>query len=117
MRLYSATAVLCGLTSGLPGLAVLVGQLPATKEQALLSGTHPLKCPLPKPHEPSPSDGHRLSSEFWSDASLAKQVERLSAVVKVPSVCYDDLGDVDEDPRWVAFSDLHDVLRNLFPLV
>lgn len=117
MRLNPATAVLCGLVSGLPGLAVFVGHWSATKEEALLSETHQLQFPLPNPHAPSSSDGHRLSSEFWSNATLEKQVERLSAVVEVPSVCYDDLGDVDEDPRWEVFGELHDVLRNLFPLV
>ncbi|KAF3061867.1 Carboxypeptidase S [Daldinia childiae] len=48
---------------------------------------------------------------------LQLQVERLSAAVRVPTESYDDNGDVDEDPRWETFQDLHQVLKQLLPLV
>lgn len=75
-----------------------------------------LQCPLPEPREPSSDDGHHPSSDFWSNATLERQIQRLSAVVAVPSVCYDDLGDFEEDERWAAFEELHLTLKQLFPL-
>lgn len=75
------------------------------------------RCPLPEPHAPSLNDGHVDSATFWSNGTLADQIERLSAVVAVPSVCFDDLGDVDQDDRWEPFQELHNVLERLFPLV
>jgi hypothetical protein len=86
--------------------------------QASLSNQNgKLQCRLPKVHVPSPHDGHRASITFWSNSTVNRQVERLSAAVAVPSVCYDDLGDFDLDKRWNSFSELHTTLRELFPLV
>jgi Gly-Xaa carboxypeptidase len=73
-------------------------------------------CPLPE-LPPHIEDGLDQSSSFNDKDSVLKQVERLSAVVNVSTVSYDDNGDVDEDPRWKAFGELHDVLLHLFPLV
>lgn len=85
-------------------------------------GQHPFSqkdfnCDLPSPLDPSSdglSPGHDL---FTSKDALLKQVERHSALVRVPSICYDDLGPFDEDSRWKPFYDFHDVLAQTFPLV
>ncbi|KXH67149.1 peptidase family M20/M25/M40 [Colletotrichum salicis] len=45
-----------------------------------------------------------------------KQVERHAALVRVPSICYDDLGDFDKDERWNVFYELHDVLKKTYPV-
>jgi Gly-Xaa carboxypeptidase len=94
----------------------------SNKEQLSISQTNrewDIKswCPLPK--LPSQiEDGLDPSSSFAVNASvLKKQVERLSAAVNVSTVSYDDNGDVDDDPRWKSFGQLHEVLRHLFPLV
>ncbi|EPY53336.1 vacuolar carboxypeptidase [Schizosaccharomyces cryophilus OY26] len=50
------------------------------------------------------------SPEYWNE-SLA----RFQKVLRVPTVSYDDLGDVGEDDRWNIFGDLHDVFREIFP--
>lgn len=74
-------------------------------------------CDLPIVLDPV---GDGLSSAqhlFSTKAALAKQVERHSALVKVPSICYDDLGPFDEDPRWAPFYKFHDVLAETFPLM
>lgn len=74
-------------------------------------------CDLPPPLDPS-GDGLAPGRDlFTSQDALLRQVERHSALVRVPSVCYDDLGPFDEDPRWRPFRDLHDVLARTFPLV
>lgn len=73
------------------------------------------KCDLSGAIDPS-SDGLPSAGKlFGSKEALLKQVDRHSALVKVPSVCYDDLGPFDEDPRWAPFYDFHDVLTKTFP--
>lgn len=90
------------------------------QQQIIVSepATEGFKCDLPPVRAPPADDGLPSSDIFASDAALKKQVERHSAVVQVPSVCYDDLSDnFDEDERWLPFYDLHEVLADLFPLV
>lgn len=75
------------------------------------------QCDLPSPLDPS-SDGLASGQQlFTSKAALEKQIERHSALVKVPSICYDDLGPFDSDPRWKPFYDFHQVLADTFPLI
>lgn len=74
-------------------------------------------CDLPSPIDPS-SDGLASAADlFTSEAALAKQVERHQALVRVPSICYDDLGPFDTDPRWKPYYEFHGVLAQTFPLV
>ncbi|POS74662.1 peptidase family M20/M25/M40 [Diaporthe helianthi] len=75
------------------------------------------ECDLPSPLDPSSDGLHSAEKLFGSKAALQKQVERHTALVKVPSICYDDLGPFDEDPRWKPFYEFHDVLAEVFPLV
>lgn len=79
-------------------------------------GTELFSCDLPPVIDPS--GGDRLPSAddlFSGDAALAKQVERHQAIVKVPSVSYDDLGPPGEDERWEPFYDLHQTLASIYP--
>ncbi|KAH9825919.1 putative vacuolar carboxypeptidase Cps1 [Teratosphaeria destructans] len=74
-------------------------------------------CQIPSVAE-SPRDGLRSSRDvFTGDDILRLQVERLTAAVNVPTVAYDDNGDVDEDERWRPFGRLHKTLSSSFPLV
>ncbi|KAI2464557.1 putative vacuolar carboxypeptidase Cps1 [Annulohypoxylon bovei var. microspora] len=73
-------------------------------------------CPLPNVTFPG-DDGLKASEHFMESREFQLAVERLSAVVRVPTESFDDNGDVDEDPRWATFQDLHQVLEQLFPLV
>ncbi|EEB08431.1 vacuolar carboxypeptidase [Schizosaccharomyces japonicus yFS275] len=50
-----------------------------------------------------------------SDSFRNDSLERFKQVLNVPSVSYDDMGPVDEDPRWKIFSVLEEKLRSLFP--
>lgn len=72
-------------------------------------------CPLPEKPK-YPNDGLKPSFLFADKASVDKQVNRLSAAIDVPTVHYDDNGDVGEDKRWQPFYKFHDVLEDLFPL-
>lgn len=75
------------------------------------------KCDLPPVLKPA-GDGLPSSDEFFSsqDALLA-QVERHQAIVRVPSICYDDLGDFDKDERWTPFHEVHRVLEKTYPIM
>lgn len=85
--------------------------------QQSLGLTEDFECDLPGPLDPS-ADGLASSQElFSSKAALKKQVDRHSALVKVPAICYDDLGPFDEDPRWKPFYQFHDILAETFPLM
>lgn len=73
-------------------------------------------CPLPEKPK-YPNDGLKPSFLFADKASVDKQVSRLTAAVNVPTVSYDDNGDVGKDERWQPFYKFHEVLEGLFPLV
>lgn len=75
------------------------------------------QCELPPILSPS-GDGLASADELFStSAALKKQIERHQAIVRVPSVCYDDLGEFSKDKRWEIFYHLHDVLEESYPLV
>ena len=73
-------------------------------------------CPLPEKPK-SANDGLKPSILFADKDSVEKQVKRLSAAVNVPTVSWDDNGDVGTDERWQPFYKFHEVLEELFPLV
>ena len=75
-------------------------------------------CPLANPDATKANqDNLRPSKDFTLDASLEKQLQRLSAAVNGPTESFDDNGDVDDDPRWKTFDRFHDTLKDLFPLI
>lgn len=41
----------------------------------------------------------------------------LSGAVQIPSISYDDMGSLQDDPRWEVFGDMADYLETSFPLV
>lgn len=73
-------------------------------------------CPLPALPEPF-DDGLKSSDQFNDNGALEVQVVRLSDAVNVPTVSWDDNGDVNVDTRWEPFFKFHDVLEKTFPLV
>ncbi|KAL6904175.1 carboxypeptidase S [Trichoderma evansii] len=75
------------------------------------------QCNLPPILDPA-SDGLPSADElFASKSARDQQVKRLQSIVQVPSISYDDNGDVGEDERWAPFFDLHKVLEKTFPNV
>ncbi|KAJ6445082.1 vacuolar carboxypeptidase Cps1 [Purpureocillium lavendulum] len=94
------------------GAAALVSSRDA--QSPLTSG---FKCDLPSALDPSGDGLPSANDVYSSQKALLRQVERHSAIVKVNSVCYDDLGDFEQDDRWLPFYDLHDALRKTYPIV
>ncbi|OAA66926.1 vacuolar carboxypeptidase [Niveomyces insectorum RCEF 264] len=75
------------------------------------------RCDIPPAIAPG-DDGLPSAEELFTGPEvLKKQVERHAALVRIPSVGYDDMGDVYEDSRWLVFLDLHRLLEELYPNV
>lgn len=72
-------------------------------------------CDLPPVLDPSSDGLPSAESLFSGQDALEKQVKRHQAIVQVPSICYDDLGDFDSDKRWASFYDLHHALETTYP--
>ena len=75
------------------------------------------KCDIPPAVRPS-DDGLPSAQEMFSgEDALSKQVERHAAIVKIPTISYDDSGEPGEDPRWNVFHELHRAFAYLYPHV
>ncbi|KAF8881162.1 hypothetical protein CPB84DRAFT_1792054 [Gymnopilus junonius] len=70
-------------------------------------------CEQPSPAS-LPSNLSRFTDAPWFAVDAAK---RLAGAVKIPTMSFDDMGPIDEDPRWAPFTDMHAYLRATFPLV
>lgn len=74
-------------------------------------------CDLPPPLDPAADKLPSAHTLFGSSAALQAQIRRHQALVRVPTICFDDLGPFDTDPRWKPFHDFHDVLAETFPMI
>ncbi|CAG8941385.1 unnamed protein product [Penicillium salamii] len=74
------------------------------------------KCDLPPALDPVGDGLLSAASLFSSDEARDRQVKRHQAIVRVPSVSYDDLGATGEDERWNPFHELLPVLQKLYPI-
>jgi Gly-Xaa carboxypeptidase len=62
--------------------------------------------------DPSSLDGIMKDPDYRTEAAM-----RLSGAVRIPSVSYDNMPEVGDDPVWDPFRRLHDYLEEHFPLV
>ncbi|KAI1046747.1 hypothetical protein LB505_006785 [Fusarium chuoi] len=44
-------------------------------------------------------------------------VKKHQSLVRIPSICYDDMGDLDTDDRWKPFYDIPKMLKKAYPTV
>ena len=51
------------------------------------------------------------------DQFFEKSLKRMQGAVQIPTESFDDMGKVNEDPRWDIFIEFHDYLKKTFPLV
>ncbi|EFX01806.1 vacuolar carboxypeptidase [Grosmannia clavigera kw1407] len=114
MRLH--TFAVLSLAAG-HGLSAAVGPTEDEASQRVLSSSSSFECDVPPAVSPD-SDGLPSADELFSGPeALQKQVERHGALVRIPSISYDDMADVNEDPRWDVFLDVHRLLEELYPAV
>ena len=77
----------------------------------------PFNCDLPTAVDPA-EDGFPAARDiFIGDAVMQKQVQRLSTLVKIPSVSSDSSGQPGRDPAWDVFYRMQDALASLYPTV
>lgn len=75
------------------------------------------RCDLAKPLDPS-GDGLYSSDDLFStEEAIETLIARHKPLVKIESVCYDDLGGFDEDIRWEPFYNISQVLEEKYPLM
>ncbi|KAH7150372.1 hypothetical protein B0J13DRAFT_440243 [Dactylonectria estremocensis] len=108
------------LLAGVAGVSAFVSapfgdayQKPFGQEAAAAA----FNCDLPPVLTPAGDGLPSGKSLFSSDQALLRQVRRHQAIVRVPTVCYDDLGEFDEDDRWAPFYDLHATLAKTYPVL
>lgn len=80
-----------------------------------LSPSSEFTCDLPPILDPAGDGLPSAASLFSSREALERQVKRHRAIVQVPSVSYDDLGEISEDERWAPFYNLYPVLEKTYP--
>lgn len=73
-------------------------------------------CDLGKPLDPSDDGLYSSHDLFSTEETIKTLVERHQPLVKIESICYDDLGDFEDD-RWGPFYDIPKVLENKSPTV
>jgi Gly-Xaa carboxypeptidase len=73
------------------------------------------QCDLPPILDPARNGLPSADSLFTSHEALERQVKRHQAIVRVPSVCWDDLGEIGADERWAPFYKLFGVLKESYP--
>jgi len=77
------------------------------------------QCPQVNPMFPSiKSKELSLMDEYLQTSKFRNEsIARLSGAVKIPSISYDDLGPIGEEPRWDIFYDFAEYLKQQFPLI
>ncbi|KAJ0414202.1 hypothetical protein BJY00DRAFT_295522, partial [Aspergillus carlsbadensis] len=104
------------LASGITAAASVLPWL----EQTPLGTSSPssnFQCDLPPVLDPARDGVPSAESLFTSHEALERQVKRHQAIVRVPSVCWDDLGEIGADERWAPFYRLFGVLNDSYPAV
>ncbi|WWD19722.1 hypothetical protein CI109_104186 [Kwoniella shandongensis] len=55
------------------------------------------------------------TTKVWEEKDVI--IKRLQDAIRIPTMIFDEMGPVDEDPRWKIFAKFHDFLEETFPLV
>ncbi|OXH37725.1 Gly-Xaa carboxypeptidase [Cryptococcus neoformans] len=55
------------------------------------------------------------TSKIWEEKDII--IKRLQEAVRIPTEVFDEMGPVDEDPRWEIFVEFHAFLEKTFPLI
>jgi Gly-Xaa carboxypeptidase len=99
------------------GITASASVLPWFEQVPLGQLKSSFQCDLPPVLDPARDGLPSAESLFTSHEALEKQVRRHQAIVRVPSVCWDDLGEIGTDERWAPFYRLFGVLKQSYPAV
>ncbi|KAL2836881.1 hypothetical protein BJY01DRAFT_221478 [Aspergillus pseudoustus] len=105
------------LASGITASASVLPYLDQTPLGISTPESAAFQCDLPPVLDPARDGLPSAETLFASHEALETQVKRHQAIVKIPSVCWDDMGEIGEDDRWKPFYKLIHVLRKHYPAV
>lgn len=76
-------------------------------------------CPQIDPLVPKHTNDKLQDLEGFLNSSTFRKdtIQRLSDIVKIPSISYDDMGPADEDKRFDIFYEVEEFLKKTYPLV
>ncbi|WWC91785.1 uncharacterized protein L201_006732 [Kwoniella dendrophila CBS 6074] len=83
-------------------------------QSVIFQNDTPIKKGLCEQAKPILPDGYNTSKILEEKDIIIK---RLQEAVRIPTQMYDEMGSVDEDPRWKIFAEFHDFLERTFPKV
>ncbi|PKS13045.1 hypothetical protein jhhlp_000386 [Lomentospora prolificans] len=89
------------------------GRPDAVRVEGQCAQVAPLKAALVGEKERLEKMDKFLESEAFRNESIA----RVAGAVQIPSQSYDNMGPIDEDPRWKPMGDVADYLERTFPLI
>lgn len=56
--------------------------------------------------------------ETWDSEEFKEEsIKRMTKAIEIPTMSFDDMGEVGEDERWGIFEKFHTFLEESFPLV
>ncbi|WWC64487.1 uncharacterized protein I303_107097 [Kwoniella dejecticola CBS 10117] len=105
--LLATAAVLTSFPAG-------VTQLTSTATSSLFQGDVSMKKGSCEQAEPFLPSGYNVT-KIWEEKEVI--IKRLQEAIRIPTQMYDEMGPVDEDPRWKIFAEFHDFLEKTFPKV
>lgn len=115
---HFALALMLFLTASFWSLIYIRDYTPFHWTAEYISGE---RCPQVEPLDPRAAAGSdelaRMDAYIASDAFVNDTVRHMAGAIQIPSVSYDDLGPVGEDPRWDVMYDVAEYLRRTFPRV
>jgi Gly-Xaa carboxypeptidase len=76
------------------------------------------RCPQVEPLFPAKRTKELDDTEDYLNSAAFRDVaiDRLSGAVQIPTQSFDDMGEVEEDPRWTIFESFAGYLAKTFPL-
>jgi len=76
-------------------------------------------CPQVKPLFPNATNENLQEMESYLNTSSFREqsIKRLSEIVQIPSISYDDMGSAEEDPRFEIFYKVEEYLESTYPLL
>ncbi|CEI62564.1 hypothetical protein FVEN_g5102 [Fusarium venenatum] len=116
MKLSTISSVIIAV----PYVTAYVAQYRLAPNALTFDGKHQSnspRCDLSPLVDPS-RDGMANSHQIFSwDKSIETMVDRLQSIVRLPTVCYDDIRGFDEDERWTPFTRFADILNDSYPYI
>ncbi|WVR07608.1 hypothetical protein IAU60_004650 [Kwoniella sp. DSM 27419] len=111
LGLLATIAITTSWPLGVSTLSLKDGSSPLSTLGLSHSGHKKDLCAQAEPFLPKGYNTHKV----WEEKEVI--IKRLQEAIRIPTQMYDEMGPVDEDPRWKVFGQFHDFLEKTFPVV